>query len=153
MRPKTSVCTLTAPVLLPVLACFAMPASAKEQSAPAPQMQPASVADANARIAVVQAHIDAYRSGNIDRFVATFAKDAVVRADGFVAVGHDQIKALYALNFEPGAPSIRVHDSGVAGDIVQVSVGYVFADGQEVCCSLSEYEVTNGKVSFLVSGM
>lgn len=105
------------------------------------------IEEANGRIAAIQRHIDAYRSGNLDTFVSTFTPDAVVRADGFVAIGHDQIKALYELNFEPGAPEIRVHDSGIDGDKVTVSVGYVFANGQEICCSVSEYEVRNGRVS------
>jgi len=122
-------------------------------SSAAPEMSPASVSETNARIAAVQAHIDAYRTGNIDRFVATFTKDAVVRTDGFEAVGHDQIKALYALNFEPGAPAIRVYGSGVDGEAIVVSIGYVLEDGQEICCSNSYYEITNGKVSFLQSNM
>lgn len=119
----------------------------------ASEMSPASVTEANARIAAVQANVDAYRTGNIDRFVATFTKDAVVRADGFEAVGHDQIKALYALNFEPGAPKVRIHGSGIDGEAVVVSIGYVLEDGQEICCSNSYYEITNGKVSFLQSDM
>lgn len=139
------------------IAMLAMPALAngnQEQGASsAPRMSSASVSEANARIAAVQAHIDAYRTGNIDRFVATFTKDAVVRTDGFEAVGHEQIKALYALNFQPGAPAVKVHGSGVDGEAVIVSIGYVLEDGQEICCSTSYYEITNGKVSFLQSNM
>lgn len=131
---------------------LASPSWANEDAERLPSVTHASTSEANARIAVVQAHIDAYRSGDLDQFVATFAKDAVVRADGFVAIGHEQIKALYALNFEPGAPGIRIHESVIDGEVVRVSIGYVFADGQEMCCSASEYEVTNGKVSFLRTG-
>ena len=82
-----------------ILAGLSASVFAKEN--PAPEAQPASALaeDANAQIAVIQAHMDAYRSGNIDRFVATFSKDAVVCANGYVAIGRDQIKVLYALNF------------------------------------------------------
>ena len=139
------------------IAMLTMPAIAnggqKQDAGSAPQLSSASVSEANARIAAVQAHIDAYRTGNIDRFVATFTKDAVVRTDGFEAVGHEQIKALYALNFQPGAPALKVYGSGVDGEAVIVSIGYVLEDGQEICCSNSYYEITNGKVSFLQSSM
>ena len=131
------------------LGCLSAPAWAESESAPSLPGPAQSVDELNAKLAVVQAHIDAYRSGDIDEFVETFSKDAVVRVDGFVAIGHDQIKALYALNFAPGAPTLRIYESGTHGELVQVSIGYIFADGQEICCSVSEYEVTHGKVSFL----
>lgn len=111
----------------------------------------AEEAEARARIAAVQAHVDAYRSGNLDRFVATFTPDAEVYANGMVAVGREQIRALYAANFAPGAPSIRIDDSGINGELVFLSVGYVFADGREMCCSLSEYEVSDGKIAYLAT--
>ncbi|UAB79538.1 nuclear transport factor 2 family protein [Erythrobacter sp. SCSIO 43205] len=126
------------------LLAFATPSVAEEHT-------PASIADSNARIAAVQAHIDAYRSGDLDRFVATFAPDAEVYANGMSAVGHAQIKALYALNFKPGAPDLRIYDNGVDGDVVWMSAGYVYANGEEMCCSLSEYKVRGGKISFLSS--
>ena len=122
------------------------PAAAEEQT-------PASLEQANARIAAVQAHLDAYRSGDLDRFVATFAPDAVVHSTGMVAVGHKQIRAFYALNFEAGAPRVQILDNGVDGDVIWMSAGYVFPNGDEMCCSLSEYQVRNGKISFLRSEM
>jgi|GEM_PF-2965820 len=134
------------------LGSFTSPAWADGHATPTSKETSAFAGEADANIAAVQTHIDAYRSGDLDQFVATFTKDAVVRVDGFVAIGHEQIKALYALNFEPDAPILRVYDSGVDGELVRVSIGYVFADGQEICCSASEYEVTNGKVSFLRTG-
>ena len=109
-------------------------------------------AEARAKVAALQNHVDAYRSGDIDAFVATFSKDAVVRANGYVAVGREQIRALYALNFTPGAPTIRIHESGFSGENLYLRVGYVLEDGQEMCCSYSEFEITDGKVSFLVAG-
>ncbi|EAQ29560.1 lysyl-tRNA synthetase [Erythrobacter sp. NAP1] len=106
-----------------------------------------------AKIAAIQRHVDAYRSGDLDAFVATFAPDAIVRADGFVAMGRDQIRALYELNFIPGAPQLKVLDSGVNGENIYLSVSYVFEGGQEMCCSYSEYEVrADGKIAFLQSG-
>jgi hypothetical protein len=138
MRKVTTILAATAALLT-------LPAAAQEL--PAPANYPGAAEEAHSRIAVIERHIDAYRSGDLEAFVATFTPDAVVRADGFVAIGHEQIKALYELNFEPGAPQLRVHDSGVEGDKVTVSVGYLFADGQEMCCSVSEYEVRGGRVS------
>jgi len=146
MRQKTG-------LLAAATASFIMlgvPALAEEN---APSMTPASVSEANARIAVVQAHIDAYRSGNLDRFVATFAKDAEVHANGIVAVGHKQIRAFYALNFQQGSPTLQLYDNGVDGDVIWIQAGYVFPNGDEMCCSISEYEVRDGKISFLRSAM
>lgn len=118
-----------------------------EQTAAPAETDPAT----RASVAGVQRHVDAYRSGDIDRFVATFTPDAEVYANGMVAKGHAQIRALYRLNFERGAPSIRIHDSGISGGLVFLSVGYVLASGEEICCSYSEYEVTDGKISYLAS--
>ena len=102
-----------------------------------------------ANLAVVEAHIAAYRSGNLDRFVATFAPNAEVYANGMEARGHKEIRALYALNFTKGAPKVRIEETEAANGMVYVTVGYVFSDGQEMCCSLSEYEVVNGKIVYL----
>lgn len=102
-----------------------------------------------ASVRAVQAHIDAYRSGNLDQFVATFAPDAVVTANGMTAVGRAEIKQMYALNFGPGAPGIRIDDSGMRGSNVYLSVAYTLTDGSEVCCSYSEYQVVGGKIAYL----
>ena len=137
--------------LLPFAVAALAASSAAGAENPQQQTPVAQNSDAalNDDVRALQRHLDAYRSGDLDRFVATFAPDAVVRADGFVAIGHDQIKALYSLNFVPGAPTIRVHDRGLNGERIYISVGYVFEDGQEMCCSYSEYEITNGRISFL----
>lgn len=119
----------------------AQPLAVQQEAAPDPVLA--------ARFAAVQRHVDAYRSGDLDRFVATFTPDAEVRANGMIARGHNEIRALYALNFQPGAPGIRVTESGVSGNKVVLSVAYVQDTGEEVCCSLSEYEVRNGRISFL----
>lgn len=110
----------------------------------------------NERIAAVERQLAAYRAGDLDQFVASFTKDAIVRADGFVAIGHEQIRALYALNFEPGAPRIRVRETALENGKVVLTLAYISAAGEEAgeewCCSTAEYEVTNGKVSFLRTG-
>ncbi|MBV7259588.1 nuclear transport factor 2 family protein [Erythrobacter crassostreae] len=98
----------------------------------------------------VQGHVDAYRSGNLERYVRSFAPNAVVTMNGVVlANGHAEIRALYRLNFAEGAPKIRIDDSGVNRDRVYLSVAYVFADGSEQCCSYSEYLVSGGKITRL----
>ena len=122
-------------------------AAAMLVSSPAAIAQPGEDDEAKAR--AVQAHVDAYRSGNLDRFVATFTPDATVVANGIVANGRDQIAALYTLNFAPGAPRIRVVDSGITGERVFLSISYTFPGGGERCCSYSEYVVKNGKIAYL----
>ncbi|MEL6877070.1 MAG: nuclear transport factor 2 family protein [Pseudomonadota bacterium] len=101
--------------------------------------------------AVVQAHVNAYRSGSLDAFVATFAKDATVTANGLTATGHAEIRKLYSLNFKPGAPKIKIVESGLSGPNVYINAAYVFKDGREMCCSYSEYTIKNGKITYLVS--
>ncbi|GMN02750.1 nuclear transport factor 2 family protein [Erythrobacter sp. MTPC3] len=134
---------------------IALAAAAFVAAVPAAVSAPMAMAQENAAdaasIRAVQAHVDAYRSGNLDRFVATFAPDAVVTANGMTAVGRAQIKQMYALNFGPGAPGIRIDDSGMSGGNVYLSVAYTFADGTEVCCSYSEYQVKGGKIASLTA--
>lgn len=134
---------------LMVVGCLPVAAQDTEHSQPVePRKESADIA---AKTKVVQRHIDAYRARDLDGFIATFAKDAEVYANGMVAVGHKQIKALYALNFAPGAPDILVKNSGMSGPFVFVSISFVLSDGQEVCCSYSEYEVIDGKITYLAA--
>ena len=139
-------CVLSVTALALALPCAAV---AQEPAQPDVTSE-ANEAAAQAKIAAVQRHVDAYRSGDLDRFVATFAHDAIVRADGFVAMGRPQIRAMYELNFLPGSPALKVYESGIKGKNVYLSLGYVLESGQELCCSYTEYEINaEGKVSFL----
>ena len=117
-----------------------------------PAAQAPESSEMQERFQVVERHMEAYRSGGLDRFVSTFAHDAIVRADGFVAIGHEQIRALYELNFVAGAPQIKVQDSTARDGKVVLRIAYVTGEGNEWCCSVSEYEITNGKVTFLRTG-
>ena len=134
-------------VLLAAPLALLTPTLAAETQAPAD----AQTAQNEAKVAAVQAHVDAYRSGDLDRFVATFTPDAEVHANGMVARGHDEIRAFYRLNFGPQAPEIKIIDSGFAGEFVLLTAGYTFSNGSELCCSYSEYEVRDGKISYLAS--
>ena len=98
---------------------------------------------------IVQRHVDAYRAGDLERFVATFAHDATVNVNGVEVTGHSRIHAMYRENFKEGAPTIRIEDSGMSDEIIYLTVAYVFEDGSEECCSYSEYTVVDGKIVFL----
>ena len=132
------------------------PESGSESGSERGTMPAVETGRGNERIAAVERQLAAYRAGDLDQFVASFTKDAIVRADGFVAIGHEQIRALYALNFEPGAPRIRVRETALENGKVVLTLAYISAAGggagEEWCCSTAEYEVTNGKVSFLRTG-
>ena len=119
----------------------------------APQQVSAVDQETAARVAVVQRHVDAYRSGNLDRFMATFAPNAEVYGPGIAAVGRDQIRASYRPNFAPSAPKIRIHSSEVAGELVFLTIGYVSATGEELFCSYSEYGVAGDKISYVASSL
>jgi len=97
---------------------------------------------------VVRQHNAAYTEGDFDRFIATFAEDAVVVVEGYEYRGREQIAASYAPNFGPGAPRARIERQGRAsgGGIVQRE-SYVFADGTEVCCTVTAIWVEDGQIS------
>ncbi|MEM9502195.1 MAG: nuclear transport factor 2 family protein [Pseudomonadota bacterium] len=100
-------------------------------------------------VSAVQRHVDAYRSGSLDRFVATFAPDATVTVSGVTASGRAEIRAFYASNFADNPHTIRVVDSGMGNGFVYVTAAYTFSDKIERCCSYSEYEVRGGKIASL----
>lgn len=140
--------------------CLALtaPIAAQEQSeaqAPAAaQMSPASAeeeARAQEMADAVQRHVDAYRSGDLDRFVATFTRDAEVHSGDMVSVGQSEIRAAYAMGFQLGFPQIFITESGVVGDRVYLMIGYIFPDGEEICCTRSEYWVRDGKISLVIN--
>ncbi len=98
---------------------------------------------------VVQRHIDAYRSGDLNRFVATFAYDATIVVNGVEITGQSRIHAMYRKNFEEGAPKIRIVESSVEDGRIYLTVAYVFENGSEACCSYSEYTIVDGKIVYL----
>lgn len=104
-------------------------------------------------VAVVQAHIDAYRARNLNAFLGTFSDDAVLVYQGLTFRGRSEIRTAFSLNFQPDAPTIYLVDSGIQGEQVWMQAGYTFADGSDMCCSLSRYTVRGGKIVHLeVSG-
>ena len=135
-------------ILLTLIASGAAPAIAEELPA-APLEQTLQQADAHAKAKAVKRHVNAYRARDLDRFVATFASDAEVYANGMVAKGHKQIRAFYELNFAPGAPRIKIKDSGMSGPFVFISAAYINDKGEELFYSYSEYEVIDGKITYL----
>ncbi|WP_169053582.1 nuclear transport factor 2 family protein [Alteraurantiacibacter aquimixticola] len=96
--------------------------------------------------AVVQAHIDAYRAGDFEAFLATFARDAVLSYDGMMFYGRTEIREAYHLNFQPGAPSFYLVSSGTKGNLVWLRAGYTLADGTDICCSDTAYAVQDGHI-------
>ena len=105
---------------------------------------------AQAAAGTVQVHVNAYRSRNLTQFVNTFAPNAVVTMNGVtLANGRQEIRELYRLNFTDAGPQIRVDRSGMNGDNVYLSVAYTFADGTEICCSYSEYQIVGGQITRL----
>ena len=102
---------------------------------------------------VVQRHIDAYRARNMTEFLKTFAPDAVVNYEGMEFRGHTQIRKVYSANFTPDAPKVVIYSSGGENGAVWIETGYVFPNGEELCCGFSEYTVANGKITYVsVSG-
>lgn len=97
---------------------------------------------------VISEHNAAYNSGDFDTFINTFAEDAVVVVEGYEYRGRDQIAQSYAPNFGPGAPRANVERMGRAsgGGVVQRE-SYVYADGTEVCCTVTAIYVEDGQIT------
>ncbi|WAT18725.1 nuclear transport factor 2 family protein [Aurantiacibacter sp. MUD11] len=97
---------------------------------------------------VLDEHNQAYNTGDFEAFMGTFAEDAVVVVEGYEFRGRDAIAASYAPNFGPGAPRARIERMGRAsgGGIVQRE-SYVYADGTEVCCTVTAIWVEGGEIT------
>ncbi|MDJ0642648.1 MAG: nuclear transport factor 2 family protein [Erythrobacter sp.] len=95
---------------------------------------------------VVQRHVDAYRAGDLERFVATFAPDATVIVNGEEIKGHSRIHAFYRSSFEAGPNTIRITESSMEQDRIFLTIAYDFGDGTERCCSYHEFLVVDGKI-------
>ncbi len=97
---------------------------------------------------VVRVYNEAYTQGDFDRFIETFAEDAVVVVEGYEYRGRDQIAASYASNFGPDAPQAIIERQGRAsgGGIVQRE-SYVYNDGTQVCCTVTAIWVEDGRIS------
>lgn len=97
---------------------------------------------------VLSEHNQAYHAGDFDAFMQTFAEDAVVIVEGYEFRGREAIAANYAPNFGPDAPQTRVQRMGRAsgGGVVQRE-SYVYADGTEVCCTVSAIWVEGGEIT------
>ncbi|MEO9463376.1 MAG: nuclear transport factor 2 family protein [Marinomonas sp.] len=110
---------------------------------------PVKADDTAAYASVIQGHVNAYRARDLDAFVATFAPDAVVVANGIPARGRASIRAFYAANFSPNAPTIRINASHMDGGRLYMEAAYIMADGSEMCCSQAHYTVENGLITRL----
>ncbi len=124
-------------------------ASTDAASDAAAAAEAAMAADARA----IQAHVNAYRTGNIDRFLDSFTPDAIVTVNGITAQGRAELRKLYALNFRPGAPKLEIMDSGISGPNVYLTTRYRLANGGELCCGYSEYTVRDGKIAQIAGSM
>lgn len=97
---------------------------------------------------IVRQHNEAYTQGDFDRFLETFADDAVVVVEGYEYRGRDAIADSYAANFGPGAPQPIIERQGRAsgGGIVQRE-SYVYDDGTEICCTVTAIWVEDGQIA------
>lgn len=97
---------------------------------------------------IVRQHNDAYTQGDFDRFIETFAEDAVVVVEGYEYRGRDEIAQSYAASFGPGAPQAFIERQGRAsgGGIVQRE-SYRYDDGTEVCCTVTAIWVEDGQIA------
>lgn len=107
-----------------------------------------------ATVTAVQRHIDAYRSGSMDRFMSTFAPDAIMSINGNEVKGRERIRSYYALNFDPNfAHTLRVVDSTIVEGWVILTTAFTFEGAGEKCCFESQYQVKNGKIAFVAMSM
>lgn len=96
---------------------------------------------------VIASATAAYQARDRARFVAHFAEDAVLDANGYSFVGRAQISEAYDENFRPQAPTIRVVDREAYSNRVIDTVEYS-ERGQVYCCSVTAYFVENGQITY-----
>ncbi|WP_197921695.1 nuclear transport factor 2 family protein [Aurantiacibacter sediminis] len=96
---------------------------------------------------VIASATAAYQARDRARFVAHFADDAIVDANGFSFQGRAQIAEAYAQNFRPDAPTVRVVDREAYGNRVIDTVEYT-ERGQVYCCTVTAYFVEDGQITY-----
>ena len=115
--------------------------------------QPVSAQSPEEELAIIEAvqtHLNAYRSDNLESFVSTFSRDAVLEVGTEKASGHAEIRDFYASSFRGGLDhSIRIVDRAMQDGWVILTTSYIYNDGREACCSESYYFVENGRIAQL----
>lgn len=117
-------------------------AFAQDENTKAARVDPAEEAAAKA----VQRHIDAYRSGSLSQFIATFAPDAVVTLNGVSFQGHAALRESYAPNFTMNMPAPRVIESGWTGSQIYLWTISQLPDGSEIR-AYEVYTVSGGLIA------
>ncbi|WP_271077498.1 nuclear transport factor 2 family protein [Aurantiacibacter sp. MUD61] len=96
---------------------------------------------------VIASATAAYQARDRARFVAHFADDAIVDANGFTFQGRAQIAEAYAQNFRPDAPTVRVVDREAYANRVIDTIEYT-ERGQVYCCTVTAYFVEDGQITY-----
>ena len=97
---------------------------------------------------IIRTHNAAFAQRDLDAFVSAYNDNAVVIIDGQeMARGVDQIRALYAADFQRRNYDIEIRSFNEGDYFVSVEEAIKFRDGRTVCCSSAEYEFFNGKIS------
>lgn len=113
--------------------------------------QPATVAagsdNQRTPVQVVESATAAYQARDRRRFIAHFAEDAILDANGLSFEGRAQISAAYEQNFRPEAPTVRVVDREAYANRVIDTVEYT-EYGQVFCCTVTAYFVENGQITY-----
>ncbi len=97
--------------------------------------------------AVVQRQVDAYNAFDIEAFLDAHAETAEVRFDagGHVIKGRAALRAFYEPGFRRRDTTVRIGHRTVLGNTV-VDEEYVKIRGNEVCCAVLIFKVTDGKI-------
>lgn len=98
-------------------------------------------------VEVIESATAAYQARDRTRFLAHFAEDAIVDANGFSFQGRTQIAEAYAENFTANAPTVEIVDREAYGDRVIDTVEYR-QNGYTYCCSVTAYFVENGQITY-----
>jgi hypothetical protein len=102
---------------------------------------------------VVDRQLAAYNDGDVDAFVAEFADDAVIAGfaeDEPMAVGREEIRAMYGELFETVGPEAEILDRLALGEYV-VDHERVEQGGEEME-AIGVYRVVDGEITGLWLG-
>lgn len=96
---------------------------------------------------VIESATADYVARDFNGFIAHFADDAVVEANGLSFQGRTRIREAYRLNFAPDAPRIRVVEREAYEDRVIDLVEYRL-NGETWCCTQTAYIIENGRIVY-----
>ena len=99
--------------------------------------------------AVLRRHVDAFNARDLDALMAGFTQDARWVTGTSVALGHDELRALFGGAMETLLPTLEIRDLLIDGDRVaaQMTETLTVAGAERVDHIAGFYHLVNGRIA------